>query len=279
MKRTILKSMLLAAPILASGAASNVALADGVSACRTIQWQPYEVYHIKSSLHQRTHVILPEPIQGTPVPGNPQLWDIDGENIHLFVKPKNYGNQEGERTTVTAISTTNTSYDFLVTRVKSGADVCVRIVQDNFQPEGKKHGWKTQVERENEHLETELAMMRNSIAAERGQLNERVLAGINKYKTNIYTGYKWNGSGGFLGDNSVSDVWDDGRFTYVRLRSSAKGIMQITAMVDGKEEVVDYDFDSNNNLFTISGLFPEFIMRYDDAQMTITREDSATHGS
>ena len=44
---------------------ANISIVQAnASACREIQWQPYQVYSVKSSLHQRTHIILPEPIQG-----------------------------------------------------------------------------------------------------------------------------------------------------------------------------------------------------------------------
>ncbi len=140
---------------------ANISIVQAnASACREIQWQPYQVYSVKSSLHQRTHIILPEPIQGFPVPGNPQLWDVDGENIHLFIKPKNFGNNEGRKTTVTVISTSNNSYDFTIERVKTGADICIRIVQDNMNVTGGQQGWKTQVERQNAELSRQISLMK-----------------------------------------------------------------------------------------------------------------------
>jgi len=270
--------------------------ANAVSACREIQWQPYQVYSVKSSLHQRTHIILPEPIQGFPVPGNPQLWDVDGENIHLFVKPKNFGNHEGGKTTVTAITTSNDSYDFIIERVKKGADTCIRIVQDSMKVSGSNQGWKTQVEKQNMDLVQQVSLLKlkqaatsiqhqNQLIAERErhqkilntekeQLDGRVVDGVHKYKTSIYTRYKWKGGSGFLGKNNITDVWDDGRFTYVRLKNSNKGIMQITAEVGGQEEMIDYSFDGHSNLYTISGLFPEFILRNEDAKVQIKRQDN-----
>lgn len=254
--------------------ASAQAQSGSVSACREIQWQPYQVYSIRSSLHQRTHVILPEPIQGSPVPGNPQLWDIDGENIHLFIKPKNLANKEGATTTVTAISTTNTSYDFVVHRIKNNPDICVRIVRDTSFVRGSRQGWKTQVERDNARMSARIAGLQASMNKQEAMLGSRVSDSVHKYKTTIYTRYSWSGKGGFLGENTVTDVWDDGRFTYVRLKSSNKGILQITAEIDGKEEMVDYKFDGHTNLYTISGLFPRFILRYDKASVVIKREDN-----
>lgn len=274
LKRTLIvpvvATMMHSAPVMA---------VEGVQSCRVIKWQPNEVYAIKSALHQRTHIILPEPIQGNPVPGNPQLWDVDGENVHLFIKPKNYGNNEGGKTTVTAISVTNNSYDFVVSRVKRNPDICVKIEMDNTFRKGAngataKQGWATAVERENKLLQTQLMMARNQATTERAKLKDMVNQAINKYKSNVYTGYQWSGSGGFLGTDQVSDVWDDGRFTYIRLRNSNKGLMQIIGKIDGKDEVVDYDYDSNTRLYTVAGLFSQFVMKYEDSKLTVTREDN-----
>lgn len=254
--------------------ASNAVIAgkSHVSACKVIHWQPYQVYTINSSLHQRTHIILPEPIQGVPVPGNPQLWDVDGENIHLFIKPQNFGNNEGGKTTVTAISTSNNSYDFVVNRVKRGADVCVRIVQDNSMALGKKQGWKTQQEREKENLEFQLSALKQQMLIEKQANVAKVDNSLQKYKANIYTGYDW--------DNSlVSDVWDDGRFTYIRIKNAKKGLLQISSVVDSEPELIDYDYDSATHLYTVSGLFNELALKYDEYEITIEREDDGSFDS
>lgn len=93
------------------------------------------------------------------------------------------------------------------------------------------------------------------------------------YRSNIYTGYEWQKSGVFFGKNTVSDVWDDGRFTYVRLTNPNKGILTVTALVNGKEEMADYKYDPSAKIYMITGLFPSFLLRYDEAEIKITRKE------
>jgi type IV secretory pathway VirB9-like protein len=242
-----------------------------VSACKEIQWEPYQVYSVSSSLHQRTHIILPEPIQGVPVPGNPQLWDVDGENVHLFIKPKNLGNKEGGNTTVTAISTTNNSYDFTVRRVKNNPDICIRIVRENFKPMGEKQGWAYPEQRINVALEQEISTLKTRLQDTEASKGRAVEDALMAYRSNVFTGYKWSGGGGFYGGDGISDIWDDGRFIFVRPVNPNNGLLAVTAMVNGKEEMADYKWDPSAKLYMITGLYPEFVMRDDGSTITVTR--------
>lgn len=253
--------------------------AADVQPCREIQWQPYQLYTVTASLHQRTHIILPEPIQGKPVPGSPQLWDVDGENIHLFIKPKNFGNNEGGTTTVTAVSKSNTSYDFLVKRVKTGADICVRIVAEQGIDGGELMGWESRVERENGALRNQLSFQRKQVQAAQAAGEQATLDALHAYRKQIYTRYSWKGGKSFFNESNVTDVWDDGRWTYVRINTDNKGLMQITAIVQDKEELIEYDYDSDQLVYQLAGLYPEFVLRYNKAKITVTRQDSATSGA
>jgi type IV secretory pathway VirB9-like protein len=263
---------ILALPILLS--TGTAATASSVSACKEIHWQPYQVYTVRSALHQRTHIILPEPVQGKPVPGSPQLWDVDAENTHLFIKPKNLGNREGGHTTVTAISTSNTSFDFKITRVKSNPDTCIRIVRDNALVAGQTQGWSTPEQRVNRSLEAEIRMLKLANQKAKKDNGVQIEEALMAYRSNIFTGYQWENGSGFFSKETVSDVWDDGRFTYVRLKEPNKGILTITALVNDKEEMADYKYEPSTKVYMISGLYPKFIMRYDDAEIEVTRSEN-----
>ncbi len=266
-----MKQIKIFLPALLMFLGSGFATASDYGVCKEIQWQPYQTYTIRAALHQRVHVILPEPIQGDPVPGSPQLWDIDGENIHLFIKPKNLGNREGGVTTVTAISKLNTSFDFKVIRVKSNPDICIRIVKEGGASNGKIQGWATPEERVNVALESELRMANAKLIQSKKDQVLMVEDSLMAYRSNIFTGYTWSSGGAFFGGNDVSDVWDDGRFTYVRLTEPNKGILTVTAVVNEKEEMADYKYEPSTHIYMITGLFPSFILRYDDSAITVTR--------
>ncbi len=245
--------------------------ATSVSACKEIHWNPYQVYTVKSALHRRTHIILPEPIQGSPIPGSPQLWDVQAENIHLFIKPKNLGNKEGRETTVTVVSINNTSFDFNVTRVKRNPDTCIRIVHDTSFVRGQKNGWATNGQRENTRLESENLILKKRLVNGKHEKKELVEDALMTYRNNIFTGYSWENDGGFFGNNTVVDVWDDGRFTFVRLSDPKKGILTVTALIDGNEEMADYIYNPITKLYMISGLYPQFVLKYDDSEIEVKR--------
>lgn len=255
------------------------AAASDVAPCREINWQPYHLYKITAALHQRTHVILPEPIQGQPVPGSPQLWDVDGEDIHLFIKPQNFGNAEGRTTTVSAISQSNTSYDFLVERVSSDADVCVHIVREKGLGSGEPMGWRSTIERDYGALRSQLDFQKGQAKAANQNAKQATLDALHAYRNQIYTRYEWNGRKRFFNQSVVTDVWDDGRWTYIRIKSDNKGLMQVTAMVQGKEELIDYGYDSDQRVYQLAGIYPELLLRYNRAKIRVKRKDAVTSGS
>ena len=56
-------------------------------------------------------------------------------------------------------------------------------------------------------------------------------------------------------------------------RQDNKGILQVTAKVDGKDEIIDYDYDSGKKLYTLSGLYPALTLQYGKSKVSIKRGD------
>lgn len=246
--------------------------AKPAGACKRVKWVEGQYYEVDAGVHQYTHVILPEPMQGVPFGGSEELWDVKGENIHLFVKPYNYGNAEGARTTVTVVSDTNRSYDFVFKRVASSkATPCVLMVSGNLQANNEKQGWLRPEDRQNAALEQKVYQLENQLAASSINGEEQAINALNKYRSNVYTGYTWEGEGLFVEADVISDVYDDGRFTLIRLAVDQKGIPQIKGRINGEDEMVEYSYDADNKLFTISGLYPELILAYRDTEVVIKR--------
>ena len=55
--------------------------------------------------------------------------------------------------------------------------------------------------------------------------------------------------------------------------------MQVTAVVDGKEELLQYDYDASRQIYTMAGLYPKFTLRYSRSKITVTRLDDDTNGA
>jgi type IV secretory pathway VirB9-like protein len=269
---------------------SSIAWAGtGVEPCREISWMPDNVYAVRSQLHVATHIILPEPMQGKPVAGNATLWAVNGENVHLFIKPKTKDADEGTQTSVSVVSGDNTSFDFFVKRVMSDPDICIKIVKDDMSDfgEGHRQGWKTAQQQDAEQLATQLSAAqqaatnyRQEITTVKQSSQKQLLKTLADYRMHIYTGYTWDdGGASFFGGNFISDVYDDGRFTYIRVTHDNKAILQISATIDGQEEMIEYAYDEDRKMYTISGIFPAFVLRYDESDIDVKRRDGATRGA
>jgi type IV secretory pathway VirB9-like protein len=272
MLRQTFSSLLLVTSFLLG----NAHAAD-VSPCSTIRYEPNRVYTVRARLNHATHIILPEPMNGKPVTGNPELWAVDGQSTHLFIKPTTADAADGAGTTVTVVGTSNTSYDLEVKRVATGGDLCVRITKDGTLISSDTD-WKTLEERRVSTLNSQVTTLQEQLATVSKDQDKRALGAVREYQSRIYTQYEWSKGKGFIGENFISDIWDDGRFTYVRVTQDNKGIMQVSAMVDGKKELIDYDYDSSKRMYTLSGLFPQLTLAYGKSSITVDRANNKTAG-
>ena len=94
--------------------------------CKTIKWRKGKVYVIKGAMYRGTHIILPEKLLQPPICAN-ELWTCDGQLNHVLVMP-NTAEKEGAEASMTVITETNTSYDFILKRVDQNPDTCVIIL-------------------------------------------------------------------------------------------------------------------------------------------------------
>ena len=77
-------------------AVSATVVAEGEQ-CRVVNYEQHKFIRIQSRLHHGTHIELPEILIARPVTGNRDLWDVEGENRHIFVKPNDAGTTEGRQ--------------------------------------------------------------------------------------------------------------------------------------------------------------------------------------
>lgn len=272
MKKAIFKSICLVAGLAVT---SSAVAGSAAGACKRVKWVEGQYFEVHASVHSYTHIILPEPIMGDPMYGSPELWDVKGENVHLFIKPYNYGNKEGGVTSVTVVSDTNNSYDFVVKRAKPGsATPCVMMTADMQKKSGMNNGWLRPEDRQVHGLQQQKAYLEKQLAQASVDSETKALDALDKYRSNVFTGYTWSGkSGGFVNSDIVGDVFDDGRFTVIRLKNDNKGMLQLKASINGSEEFVEYDYNADQKLYTVSGLYPKLILTYDETEIVITRKE------
>lgn len=272
--------LILAALIAAAGTAA----ADGK--CQVIHYKADQVYEIKAALYKGTHIQLPERLMFPPQGGS-DLWTIEGDGHHVMVQP-NSGEPQGERTSMTLITQSNTAYHFNIRRVSfSDAATCVIIEKkgkyfENAAMAGPGamtgSGYQTPDERTQLALQQQLTDMQAALQAERQLSDERINGVIAKYRSMIYTRYQWSEGMGFMGENLVTDVWDDGRFTYIRVTPENRGLLAAKAEIDGHQEMIEYQADSDH-VYKISGIYPKFCLVYgENNQVTVTRRDNQSNG-
>jgi type IV secretory pathway VirB9-like protein len=255
------------------------AAAVEVEPCTPVHWQPNRVYTLKAGLHKATHIILPQPILGAPIVGNRDLWVVEGQGSHIFIKPTTLG-AEGKETTVTAIGIDNTSYNFNVQRATNNPDICVEIRGNGNLIEGSALGqYRSPQQQLNSLYQQQIEMLRQELDQTRAGVQETAEETLQKYRTHIYTRYTWTQGSGFMGQDLISDVWDDGRFTYIRLNFDNKGVLTVAAEIDGKKEFIEYQYDSDNRIYRIVGIYPEFNLKYGDSKVRVNREDNRTAGA
>ena len=162
--------------------------------CRLVNHEQHKFVRIKSRLHHGTHIELPEVLIARPVTGNRDLWDVEGENRHIFVKPNDAGTKEGGSTTITAVSRSNRAYHFMVERSDDDFDLCVVITHDGeFLPEDAFSGFARRADEHTALYREQLDALSVRLDEEQQNAADRVSAALDEYRMQLFTGYHWKG--------------------------------------------------------------------------------------
>ena len=245
--------------------------------CRIVNHERHKFVRIKSRLHHGTHIELPEILIARPVTGNRDLWTVEGDNRHIFVKPNDAGTKEGSSSTITAVSQSNRAYHFLVERSDDDFDLCVVITHDGeFLPEGAFSGFARRADEQTALYREQLDALQFRLDEEQQNADDRVSAALDEYRMQLFTGYDWKGGRAPYGKDLVSDIYDDGRFTYIRVRHNLEGTMSLFADNNGKEQFIEYRFDENRRIYIVTGVFNRIYMKADaKTQIVISRRGAS----
>ncbi len=260
---------------------TTTAFAADSDSCRIIRHKEGKVYVINSALYQGTHIRLPEKILLDPIVGDSNQWTVEGNGHHIMVQP-NSAESQGKKTTLTLIDKNNKSYNFKLLRVNTDAnyDICVTV-----QSKGKffdetaaaLDSYKSPAEKNLNALGRELENLSADLKKEKIEGEKRIDDVLKKYRSFIYTRYKFSRSFGFKGKNLVTDVYDDGRFTFIRVVPDNRGVLIVSAKIDGKDEMIEYVVESET-MYRISGIYPEFTLKHGKSKVKIKRTDSRSNG-
>lgn len=93
---------------------------------------------------------------------------------------------------------------------------------------------------------------------------------IRHFQMSIHTGYEWSEP---ANDRVIVDsVYDDGRFTYVRVLSGGFGAPAVFGVnADDDAYVVDYNYDDLTGVYRLNGLYDAMRVKLDDKKIDIVR--------
>jgi len=271
-----MKTLLIIASLLLF-LASNAHAAKQAQ-CSIINHQPGKLTVLTTRMFHATHIQLPENLLTPPIVGNDDLWNVAGKpgSNHIFIQP-NSETDQGQSTTLTAIGESNQAYSFLVNRVAGHSEYCITVRSSGafYRENSPFSNYQSPAERRASSLALENSNLKDQV----NRTDDRVDVAIKKYQQSIYTNYSWRSFGrSSLTKGLVTSVLDDGRFTKIRLRGVPFGVPIFSAKIDGKEQIIEASFDSAFNTYTISGLYPQLIMKVDKRSgIKIKRDDFSTN--
>jgi len=275
--------------IFSKAAVGVLLVAAGVSAqaasCRVIHWKPDSVLQINSALYLGTRVELPADNLIPPVSSS-ELWNAEGAANQVMIKP-NSDTAQGKSGIIRIWTTDGNSYDVVANRASDTQnDVCVKIVADGmFFTPGARDALNSQssnIARGAAASGQQVQMLQQQLLRQKqesqAQTQKAVYEALRRFRYHVYTGYTWNQGKGFEAKGLVTDVYDDGRFTYIRLDKPNRGLMSVETVVGGKTAVVPTKYDDAYGMYVISGIYPSFNLKMDESEMSIERKDSKTLG-
>lgn len=261
--------------------ASSIA---GETPCKRVMWHESKPLKIYAGLYKHVHVILPSELEMQPVNAN-ALWDATGKGKHLFITPTS--NEElGKRTTISALTVDGNSFDFITEVDESKFSACVKIINNPTLNANQLRALESRgSSASTQELETKIKAMesnyRRLLSQSEKEKREAVIEAVRKYRYHIYTRYNWKASTSrrsFIGSDLISDVYDDGRFTYLRLTNDNKGLPAIEAVINGEPELIEAKYDEVADLYRVVGIYPMLSLKYKEDEIKISRADTTSRG-
>ena len=258
-----------AAPQYVVRAANQSWSGEPALSCRNINWKKGDIVRLQAQPYKQVHVTLPEAGMDV-IMGDKELWALDWINNQLFIKPMSRSS-EGRSTTISAIGQSGNAYEFVVDRVVDNIEIshCVYVNADAGVISRDSWSRPDRMADSNAMLTREVANLReqNSDLARQSREN------IKSYRKKLNSLYSWTtGIFNRWSGGEVESVYDDGRFTYVRMKEDSQSLVSIMGDIDGKAQLLEYSYDAPSRTYQISGIFPKFALRNGEQSLAIERK-------
>ncbi len=277
---------------------TELSLGPETEDCTVVVSQPGQRLILNVGIEVGTRLRFTYPIDTFQV--SMETWDVRQEESTLWLRPKTSA-KEADEAGVTVFlkgAEERRELDFLVRAAETTDYSCIYVLDAPTAVELFR-GPRRQSREEQEALRDELyealdeadareeAARRSRSAFEQRQqglaatfeakLNEmsrqyRAQAddALAAFQYSIHTGYTW-GTKTQAFPSIISAVYDDGRFTYIRLAESGFGVPAITAKSGEDFFVVQYDYQDLTGVYTVQGLFDELVVRFGQQEISIKR--------
>ena len=255
--------------------------------CVRLNPKPNTIVNVRTALLMGTRVQLPSNLIATPLVSNDDLWDVEGVvgTNQLFIKP-NSKMDNGKQTMIFAYTEDGRVFDIQATRASASrnqACVLMNSGQRYFDSKTSQQLQSFVSTRVNQSSGAEVAQMRQQMRTLERRLNDdkkkAVVEALKKYRYHIYTRYTWEEGDDFIGQYTIADVYDDGRFTYIRLANPNKGVLSVTTEIGGKAAIAPVKYDDAYGIYRLTGIYPRFTLKVDDVVIAVERSDNRSKGA
>ncbi|MEJ3625915.1 TrbG/VirB9 family P-type conjugative transfer protein [Vibrio vulnificus] len=258
--------------------------------CKPVKHKNGEIITVYSAPLLGGRIQLPSNLVATPLVSNNHLWDVDGlkGSNQIFLKPNSQAD-EGKSTMIFATTEDGKVYDILASRVSAKQNQACVIVSSgspifNDQQQRDLSQFMTaRLPSATQHDQREIQRLQAELVTTQAQSNDRVnkavVEALQKYQYRIYTRYEWNEGTDFVGRDTISDVYDDGQFTYLRLSNPNRGILSVETVIGGKRAIAPTRYIDSYGMYKVTGIYPRFTLRIDDVTIEVNRRDNRTKGN
>jgi hypothetical protein len=249
-----------------------------------------EIINVSMAKYLGGRIQLPANLVSIPTVSNPHLWDVDaveGGN-QILIKP-NSDNKEGQSTMIFAFTDDGQVFDIKAQRVKASKNQpCVLINARQIMSDQQKSSISRFVMSQkpvvdvspqlNAKIDSLTLQLSEAKKQSKVEKDKAIVEALRKYRYRIYTRYSWDEGDGFIGQDVVSDAYDDGQFTYIRLSNPNRGILSVETEIGGKAAIAPMKYDDAYGMYKVTGIYPKLRLHLDDVTVEVKRTDFSTRG-
>lgn len=251
--------------------------------CRQVQWKAGDIVKINSALYLGTRIQLPEGtnlVTKDPFSSN-ALWNAAGAANQVTIQPTS-GEAEGAKSMITIFLSNGEALDIEANRVSESANQQCVVINSSGMSSRDRSALSNSYSSGNQNNSQEVTRLQqqmNVMQTSHELESKKVVAdALQRYRYFIYTRYNWSSGSGFSGKNVISDVYDDGRFTFIRISKPSRGLLAVTAEVGGEPAIIPTKYDDAYHIYQMSGIYPKFTLTLDGKKIEVIRADNGTNG-